>query len=76
MAENIVDDKGTSQAEARNMLANLCQKGFDNNVGELAIVLGRPSAEISGILENDEMIDDDLAMKIRGIAGQRQIEIE
>ena len=76
MAENIVDDQGTTQTDARNLLANLCEQGFNNNVGELALALGRPSDEISGMLGDNENIDDDLVMKIRGIAKERQIEIE
>ena len=73
--ENIVDDKGTNQNEARELLKNFCQNGFENNLDEAALVLGRPREELEDFLSGDEVIDDDLAMKIRGIAQERGITI-
>ena len=74
-SENIVDDKGTTQEEARSLLENFCLNGFDD-VDEAALVLGRPAEELTDFINGDEVIDDDLIMKIRGIAQQRDIEIE
>ena len=73
---NEVDAKGTTQAEAKKMLETLSRKGFSQNTDELALALGRDSEEIENILSGDEIVDDDLAMKIRGIAQERNIEIE
>jgi len=74
-SENIVDDNGTTQEEARELLANFCLKGFDDDVDKAALVLGRSSEEITDFINADELIDDDLVMKIRGIAQERGIEI-
>lgn len=74
--ENIVDDQGTTQAAAKNILTNFCANGFDNDLAEAALVLGRTREELTDILNSDEEIDDDLIMKIRGIAREREIEIE
>ncbi|MGI8545370.1 MAG: hypothetical protein ACR2MD_18090 [Aridibacter sp.] len=75
-AENIVDDKGTTQTEARELLENFCRTGFENDLDKAALVLGRPRKELEDFLSGDEEIDDDLVMKIRGIAQERDIEIE
>lgn len=73
-SENIVDDKGTTQEEARSLLENFCLNGFDD-IEEAALVLGRPSEELTNFINGDEIIDDDLIMKVRGIAQEREIEI-
>ena len=74
--ENIVDDQGTTQTAAKKILENFCANGFEDDLGEAALVLGRTREELTAILEGDEEIDDDLIMKIRGIAQEREIEIE
>ena len=74
-SENIVDEKGTTQEEAQSILENFCLNGFDD-VEEAALALGRPAEEITNFINGDEVIDDDLIMKVRGIAQERAIEIE
>jgi plasmid maintenance system antidote protein VapI len=74
-SENIVDDRGTTQEEAQALLESFCLNGF-NDVTEAALVLGRPAEEITDFINGDEIIDDDLVMKIRGIAQERGIEIQ
>ncbi|HEY0429523.1 MAG TPA: hypothetical protein VGC76_17215 [Pyrinomonadaceae bacterium] len=74
--ENIVDDRGTTQAEARKLLADFLRDGFENDIDEAALVLGRPREELEDFLNGDEIIDDDFVMKVRGIAQERGIEIE
>ncbi len=74
--ENQVDNQGTTQSQARQMLINLCERGFHGNIPELAVALGRPLEELNNMIDSEETIDDDLAMKIRGIAQQRNLEIE
>ena len=64
-----------SQSEARSMLRDLCRNGFDGNVGDTALALGREEESIAAALEGDE-IDEDLIVKIRGIAQERNIPIE
>ncbi len=74
--ENIVDDQGTTQPVAKKILTNFCAHGFNNNLNEAALVLGRTWEELAGIINGDEEIDDDLLIKIRGIAREREIKIE
>jgi len=72
---NIVDDNGTDQSEARELLKAFKDNGFNGDEEKAGIVLGRPSSEIHDMLSGDLNIDDDLAMKIRGIAEERGIEL-
>ncbi len=74
--KNIVDDQGTNQKEAREMLIELCEKEFSGSIGELALALGRNYEDISELLGGEGIIDDDLAMKIRGLALQSGTDIE
>ncbi len=76
MTDNLVDDQGTTQEQARKMLAELRHKQFSDNTDELAIAIGRNVEEIDKLLGGEEIIDDDLAMKIRGIAQQRGTNVE
>jgi hypothetical protein len=71
-----VDDRGTSQDEALELLKKLRNQGFDSSDKELALALGRPVEEVKGWIEGTEPVDDDVIMKARGIAQQRGIEIE
>ncbi len=76
MTDNLVDDQGTTQEQARKMLTDLRHKQFSDDTDKLALVLGRTSEEIGKLLDGKEIIDDDLAMKIRGIAQQRGTSVE
>lgn len=62
------------QADARRMLRNLCDNGFDGSIGDTALALGRDEVSVAGALEGQD-IDEDLVMKIRGIAEERNIDI-
>ena len=74
--ENIVDDNGTTQAAARKMLTEFCRNGFADNLEQAALALGRPPEELTDFISGEQVIDDDLVMKMRGIAQQRAIELE
>ena len=76
MDENTIDDQGTTQEQALEMLHTLREDGFDGDIKELAVALGRNEEEINNIIDGEENIDEDLLMKIRGIAQVRGIEIE
>jgi hypothetical protein len=75
-SENIVDDEGTTQEEARKLLEDFSREGFEDDLDAVALVMGRPRDEIEDFLNGDEIIDDDFVMKMRGIAKERDIEIE
>jgi hypothetical protein len=71
-----VDDKGTDQEEARQILTNLRDRGFDGDNERLAVALGRSVEQVEGLINGSETIDDDVVMKARGIALNRGIEVE
>lgn len=74
--ENAIDSMETTQDEAHELLNNLCENGFAGDAEELALTLGRDEEEIEEFLSGEGEIDEDLLMKIRGIAQERGIEIE
>ena len=76
IGQNVVDSEGTDQDEAREILSAFCENGFDGDTEKAAEVLGRRSGDIRSMLDGESSIDDDLAMKIRGIAEERGIEVD
>jgi hypothetical protein len=74
--EQAVDDRGTSEAEGREMLLKLRDNGFEGSDEKLAVALGRPVEEVEGWTGGTEVVDDDVVMKARGIAKERGISIE
>jgi plasmid maintenance system antidote protein VapI len=76
MFDQEVDDQGTDQEQAQNMLATLRDEGFDGDDEKLAVALGRSAEQVDAMIEGDETIDDDIVMKARGIALNRGIELE
>lgn len=58
------------------MLRLFIDNGFAGNLNETATALGRREEDLSGMLDGREEIDDDLAMKMRGIAQERGFTIE
>jgi hypothetical protein len=71
-----VDDRGTSQTEAIEILRNLRDSAFEGSNSKLGLALGRPVTEIEAWLDGNGVIDDDVIMKARGIAKERAVEIE
>ncbi len=76
ISTNAVDDHGTTETEGRALLKRLRDSGFEGNDEKLAVALGRPIEEIQGWMSGAEPVDDDVVMKARGIAKEREIEIE
>ena len=70
-----VDDKGTDQEEAKRMLTALRDRGFDGDNEDLAVALGRSVEQVTAWMEGSETIDDDVVMKARGIALNRNIQV-
>jgi hypothetical protein len=76
-AENdnpIIDDHGTDQAEALNILTHIRDAAFDSSDEKLALALGRPTEEIEAWTRGVEIIDGDVIMKARGLAMERGVE--
>jgi hypothetical protein len=76
LGENVVDDRGTGQQKAARMLRNLRDRAFEASDEKLAVALGRPVEEINAWNFGQELIDDDVVMKARGIAINRGVHIE
>ncbi len=76
LPENIVDDRGTGQDKAARILRNLRDRAFEASDEKLAVALGRPTEEIIAWNAGQELIDDDVVMKARGIAMNRGVHIE
>jgi hypothetical protein len=76
MLDQEVDDKGTDQNEAQNMLKTLRDQGFDGSDEKFAVALGRTIEQVRAMISGAEIIDDDVVMKARGIALNRGIAIE
>jgi hypothetical protein len=76
LSDNIVDDRGTDQRKAAKILLNLRNRGFEASDEKLSLALGRPVEEVAGWTTGQEIIDDDVVMKARGIALHRGIHIE
>ena len=75
MLDQQVDDKGTDQEEAKRMLTALRDRGFDGNNEDLAVALGRSVEQVEAWMDGSEVIDDDVVMKARGIAPNRNIQV-
>jgi hypothetical protein len=71
-----IDDRGTTESEGRALLKHLRDAGFEGSDEKLAVALGRPLEEVQGWMGAAGPVDDDVVMKARGIAKQREIEIE
>jgi hypothetical protein len=76
LTEHIVDDRGTDQRKAAKILLNLRDRGFEASDEKLSLALGRPVEEVAGWTTGQEIIDDDVVMKARGIAMHRGIHVE
>ena len=72
----VVDDQGTTQDEAAQILRNLRDRGFESSDEKLAIALGRTAEEIKAYSSGRAVIDDDVIMKARGIAMHRGIRVD
>ena len=70
-----VDDQGTDQSEAANILKRIRDAAFESSDEKLARALGRPTEEIETWTNGSGVIDGDVVMKARQLAIQRGVEI-
>jgi hypothetical protein len=76
MKEDAVDNQGTGQPEARDMMHQLMNERFGGGgIEHLALVMGRPEDELQRFLTGEEPIDDDFVMKMRGVAKERGVDL-
>jgi hypothetical protein len=75
-AQPSIDDKGTNQLEASQILKNIRDGAFDASDEKLALALGRPTEEIEQWINGNGLIDGDVIMKARTLAMQRGFDAE
>jgi hypothetical protein len=76
LPDHIVDDRGTGQEKAAQILRKLRDRAFEASDEKLAVALGRPMEEVAAWHSGRELIDDDVVMKARGIAMHRGVRVE
>jgi len=74
--EQSIDDRGNNQAHGRQMLQAFIDRGFSGSLENAGLALGWPNDKLEQHLEGKATIDDDLVMKMRGIATERNFTIE
>lgn len=74
-ASEALDDRGTDQAEAFQILRSVRDEGFEGSDEKLAVALGRPLEEIEEWTSGAGAIDGDVILKARGLANQRGINL-
>ena len=74
-SEHTIDDHGTGQSEASQILRNIRDKAFAASDEKLALALGRPTEEIQEWTSGNGWIDGDVLMKVRTLAMQRGFEV-
>ena len=72
----VIDDRGTDQSEASQILKNIRDAAFDSSNEKLALALGRPTEEIEEWTRGAGTIDGDVVLKARALAIERGVEIE
>lgn len=75
-SEPEIDDRGTGQAEAAQILKSVRDAAFDASDEKLALALGRPIEEIEAWTSGSGDIDGDVVMKARTLAINRGVEIQ
>src|ERR1043166_220483 len=73
--EHIIDDQGTDQVAAAQLLKRIRDNAFDASAEKLAVALGRPTEEIQEWTSGSGLIDGDLILQARTLAMQRGFEI-
>ena len=71
-----IDDRGTDQSEALQILTSIRDVAFDSSNEELALALGRPTEEIEEWIGGAGTIDGDVVQKARTLAIARGFQIE
>ena len=71
-----IDDQGTTQTEASQILKEIRDIAFNANNERLALALGRSEEEIEQWTSGNGLIDGDVLMKARALAIQRGVEVE
>jgi hypothetical protein len=76
LTDHVIDDRGTDQVAASEILKQVRDDAFDSSNEKLALALGRPAEEIEQGIEGKGLIDGDVLMKTRALAIKRGVETE
>jgi hypothetical protein len=71
-----IDDQGTGQEEAAQILRSLRDTAFDGSDEKLALALGRPAEEIQNWIKGERTIDGDVLLKAKAMATERRAILE
>jgi hypothetical protein len=71
--EHPIDDHGTGQSEAAEILRFVRDHAFEASNEKLALALGRPAEEIEEWTSGTGSIDGDVVIKARALAMQRGV---
>lgn len=71
-----LDDHGTTQSEAAEILQTLRDDAFESSDEKLAVALGRTPEEVSAWFSGEEPIDADVLLKARALAMERGVELQ
>ena len=74
--EQSIDDRGNNQERGREILKNFIDRGFNGNLEAAGTALGWPTDKLRQHADGELTLDDDLVMKMRGIANERDFTIE
>jgi hypothetical protein len=74
--EPTIDDRGTDQSEALQILVSIRDGAFDSSNEDLALALGRPTEEIAEWMGGAGTIDGDVVQKARALALERGFQVE
>jgi hypothetical protein len=75
-ADHAIDDQGTDQLEASQILQRIRDDAFDSSNEKLALALGRSAEEIEQWTNGSGFIDGDGLMKARALAIQRGLQLD
>jgi hypothetical protein len=65
-----------NQNTEANDLTRLCMQAFSGDPGLTALALGRERNQIEDMMAGRDEIDEDLEIKIKGIAQERHVDLD
>jgi len=75
MAEQGAQTEETGRSEGVDLLKDFIAVGFRSDIKAASLVLGYDEEILRSMLSGDTPVDDDIEMKMRGIAQERNFRI-
>lgn len=70
-----MDIEKIEEIDGKELLERFCKAGFDSDLRAAALALGREKSELEEMLSGEVTVDEDLVMKMRGIAQERNFDL-